>query len=274
MTLAKPLETSLKSNFLYTASYYVDNLNIVLKEALPNNWDCLAIFHGFEGTGKSTLMFQTAHYLDPNFSLENVVFTGEQFNKRIDEAPEGSCIVWDEAITGANAEAHAKKINQAIISKLTQIRKKRLILLLGFPYLYMLSKYFVSRCLFSCYVYAKGFTDRGYFNFYDFQQTNTLYWYMKQVFPYFPMNAVKVIHKNFAGSFSSKMPIDENEYNIKKESARVENEDKSDKQKRAERVKRAKQLNHITNKDLAYIEDVSIKTISTDINEDKNNNIV
>jgi len=267
MTLAKPLETSLKSKYLYEKTYYVDNLNIITNEVLPNKWDCLAIYHGFEGSGKSSLMFQTAHFLDPNFNLDQVVFTPEQFNKAVDSAPVGSCIVWDEAITGANAEAHARKINQAVISKLTQIRKKRMVFLLGFPYLYMLSKYFVSRCLFSCYVYAKDFDDRGYFNFYDFQQTNTLYWYMKQVFPYFPMNAIKVIHKNFAGTFSGKFPLNETDYDDKKEAARVENADKSDKDKRGDRVNRARQLSHITQKDLAFIEDVSVRTISADINE-------
>lgn len=259
-------ETNSKFNYLYENTYYARNLDIVKEEAQPYKWDCLAIYHGFEGSGKSTLMFQTAKYFDDDFDLDRVVFTPEEFNRAIDDAPVGSCVVWDEAITGANANEHAKKINQAVISKLTQIRKKKMIFLLGFPYLYMLGKYFVSRALFSCYVYAKDFSDRGYFNFYDFQQTNTLYWYMKQVYPYFPMNAVKVIHKNFAGTFSSKLPFDEEEYDKKKENARKNNKkEKSDKEKRIEQVLRAKELNHITREDLAHIYNVSVKTIGDDL---------
>jgi hypothetical protein len=46
--------------------------------------------------------------------LEQVVFTPQQFNKAIDEAKIGSAIVWDEAITGADAESHAKTINKTI----------------------------------------------------------------------------------------------------------------------------------------------------------------
>jgi len=268
-------ETNSRSNYLYENTYYVRNLDIVKKEAQPYKWDCLAIYHGFEGSGKSTLMFQTAKYLDQDFDLDRVVFTPEEFNRAIDDAPVGSCVVWDEAITGANANQHAKKINQAVISKLTQIRKKKMIFLLGFPYLYMLSKYFVSRALFSCYVYAKDFSDRGYFNFYDFQQTNTLYWYMKQVYPYFPMNAVKVIHKNFAGIFSSKLPFDEEEYDKKKENARINDKDeKSDKEKRIEQILRAQQLKHITRGDLAHIYGVSVKTIGNDLNEGRRSKLI
>lgn len=269
MIQTKQSETNSGSNLLYENTYYVRNLDIVKNEAQPNKWDCLAIFHGFEGSGKSTLMFQTAVFFDKNFSLENVVFTPQEFNKAIDEAPVGSCIVWDEAITGANAQQHAKSINQAVISKLTQIRKKRLVFLLGFPYLWMLSKYFVSRSLFSCHIYAQDFDDRGYFNFYDFKKTNTLYWYMKKVFPDFPMSAIRYIHKNFAGTFSAKLPFDENEYDNKKEQARINNPDgKSDKEKRIEQVMRARQI-PITIKNLAYIFDVSEKTINNYAHEGK-----
>lgn len=254
-----------KKSFLYENSYYCDNLDIVKNEAIPNRWDCLAIYHGQEGSGKSTLMMQTAFRFDPDFSIEQVAFTPQQFQDAIENAKVGGCIVWDEAITGANAQRHAENTSKEIISKLTQIRKKRLVLLLGFPYLHMLNKYFVSRCLFSVYVYAKDFNDRGYFNFYDYKQTNSLYWYMKEVFSYYPASAIRVIKKTFAGEFSGVFPLNEDEYDVKKERARIMSGGANQRETRQNYVEKIKQeVPNIKTRQLARIFGVSERTILSD----------
>lgn len=209
---------------VYFDSYYRSNLDIIKNEGMKHKWDCLAIFFGQEGAGKSTLAIQTAWNRDPTFCLDRVVFTPDEFIKAIDEAEPEQAIVWDEAITGANVMMFASKISNIIISKLTQIRKKRLYIFLCFPYLHMLNKYFVSRALFSCYVYARDFDDRGYFKFYNAKKTQILYAMMKEKYTYFPQTAIHKVTPGFFSHFSGKFPLDEKKYDIKKEKARIEND--------------------------------------------------
>lgn len=201
--------------------YYRDNLDIIKDQAIPNNWDGLGLFFGREGSGKSTLVFQTALYLDNNFSLERVVFTPEQFENLIDNVPDGSAVVWDEAVTGASSTDHASKISSSIIKKLVQIRKKKLKILLCYSYLYSLNSYFIGRCLFSVYVYAKNFDDRGYAYFYSQPQTETLYWMMKDKYRYNRNMAISKAYKSFYFKFQEMFCLDEKLYDDKKETARV-----------------------------------------------------
>lgn len=198
------------------------NIDMIKNEAIPNNWDALSIMFGMEGSGKTTMAFQLASYVDESFNIDRVVFTPDQFEEAIDNCEPESAIVWDEAITGANISMYASKISLNIISKLTQIRKKKLMLFLCFPYLWMLNKYFLSRCLFTCYIHAKSFTDRGYFKFYSSQKSRVLYWFMKERFPYYPEAAIRKILPNFHGVFNKKFTIDAKKYDEKKESSRTE----------------------------------------------------
>lgn len=204
----------------YMDGYMKHNLDIVLLEAIPAKWDVLSLYTGREGVGKSTKMAQDALYLDPRLTLDHCTFTPYQFIDAIDYAKDESSIILDEAITVANAQAHAQQIVISIISKLTQIRKKRLKIFLGFPYLNMLNKYFVRRCLYSCHIYAHDFKDRGYFRFYSQPKTSKLHYLMKTVFPYDPDEAYKKVSRNFYGRFTKYFPFDEKEYDDKKEYAR------------------------------------------------------
>lgn len=197
-------------------NYLKNNLDLISKEAIPNKWDSLIIVFGKEGTGKSTLAMQIADYLDKDFNLENVVFTPEQFENAIENCPEQSSIVWDEAITGANIARHASDISLNIVSKLTQIRRKRLKIILCFPYLYMLNKYFISRCIASIYVYAKGFDDRGHAFFYSNNQTEFLYNQMKDKYRYHYKGAINRCKKSFFTRFNAAFPLDHSAYEVKK----------------------------------------------------------
>jgi len=202
--------------------YIKDNLDIVQNEAIPNKWDAVFIVFGREGSGKTTFATQAALYLDNNFNLNSVAFTPEQFEKAIDEAPDESSIVWDEAITGANVALFANRISVSIISKLTQIRKKKLKIFLCFPYLHMLNKYFIGRCMGSFYIYAKDFDDRGYGYFYNATETELLYGVMKENFKHTPLKAINHVWKSFYFRYAPTFCLPEKEYDKKKESARVQ----------------------------------------------------
>jgi len=205
--------------------YFKSNMDIILNEAIPNNWDAVFVIFGKEGTGKTTLACQGALYSDHKFSIKTCEFNTEQFGHVIDTCDPESSILWDEAITGAMSVAHANKVSQTIISKLTQIRKKRLKLFLCFPYLWMLNKYFVSRCVASFYVYSKGFEDRGYAFAYNQKQTEYLYSLMKEKYRLQPLKAINKAPKSYHFKFPDVFCMDKDAYDCKKESSRVMDEE-------------------------------------------------
>ena len=208
--------------------YLYDNYKIILDEAIPHKWDGLIIVHGKEGTGKTTLSTQSCLFLDNDFNIKKTSWLPQQFEKCIDECPDESSILWDEAITGANASHWANSISQSVISKLTQIRKKRLKIIICFPYLNMLNKYFVSRCIASIYVYAKSFTDRGHAFFYNQQQTEYLYMLMKERYRLQPRKAYNVASKSFYFKFCKNFCLPEDQYDELKENARLMDNSKED----------------------------------------------
>ena len=205
--------------------YLKTNLDIIKDEAIPNKWDAVFIINGKEGAGKTTLATQMSLYLDLDFGLNGTEFNPPQFETLIDYCPDESSILWDEGITGAMSARHASQISQIIISKLTQIRKKRLKIFICFPYLYMLNKYFVSRCVASFYVYSKGFTGRGHFFAYNQEQTQYLYALMKEKYSMTPDTAYKKANKSFYGRFTEVFCLPEAEYDEKKDKARLTNTD-------------------------------------------------
>lgn len=200
--------------------YFKANLDIIKDEAIPNNWDAIFIVFGKEGTGKTTIATQGAAYLYSNFNIDLTCWSPEQFEAAIEKAKPESSILWDEAITGANASAWANSVSQSVISKLTQIRKKRLKIFICFPYLNMLNKYFVSRCVASIYVYSRGFKDRGHAFYYNQEQTEYLYAVMKERYRLKPSKALSYCDKAFYFNFPNHFCLPEGEYDRRKEAAR------------------------------------------------------
>jgi hypothetical protein len=203
--------------------YYRKNLDLLLNEAMPNNWDGFGIIFGMEGAGKSTIGTQSAIYCDEKFNIDKCAFLPNQYEEAMDKSPPESSILWDEAITGANAAQHASKIQSSVISKLTQIRKKKLKSFICFPYLYMLRRYFIERATFGIYVYAKDFNDRGHAYFYSQPKLIKLYNTMKKREDN-QLMAVKSCWKSFYFSYPKTFCLPEKEYDNKKENARIINE--------------------------------------------------
>jgi len=227
-------------------TYYIEkllkiNCDIILEEAIPNNWDCLGIVFGKEGSGKTTFAVQTCKYLDKTFCAERVVFTPEQFIKGCDDALPEQAILWDEAITGASIDKQMGNMGRAIVTKLTMIRRKKLKILILLPYLLMMQKYFVNRCLFSVYVYAKGFSRRGYLKFYNQTQTEYLYNLMKDKYRNSYLGAMSHSSYSFDARFYSKFPIDFVEYERRKEEATFDPFDEK-KSKKIEELKKPKEF--------------------------------
>lgn len=227
--------------------WYKDNMDLVLNEAIPNNWDSVVVVLGIEGAGKTTLASQSALYMDPSFNLDQTVFTPGAFTDAVDDSQEESSILWDEAITGANIRNFADEMNRSIVSKMTQIRDKRLKFFLCFPYLHLLEKYFVSRAIYGVYVYAEDFSDRGHALFYSQPKLEKLYHLMKGPYSNNPMQAYKQVRPNFKFKFDSTLCLAAKEYRIKKNKAREESEKTNIPNKRLilELLRRNVDKNHI-----------------------------
>jgi len=159
-------------------------------------------------------------------TLNNIVFTGKQIDDAFEQLPNKSSILIDESINVALSTESQNKMAIQIVKKLTQIRKKGFSIFVCFPYLHKINSYFISRCIGSIYVYAKGFDkqDRGYFRFYSALRTQLLYDYMKNIYKYNWRKAFRVVQPNFSGKFNDFFPVDYNKYDAKKDAARTEDE--------------------------------------------------
>ncbi|MDI6738560.1 MAG: hypothetical protein QME12_08695 [Nanoarchaeota archaeon] len=148
--------------------------------------DFVAVYDGEEGVGKSVLAFQHAVIADPDFSIENVVFTSDRFIEKIRDpkTKKGTCIVLDEAFNAANARASLTEVNRAMIALATEMRQKNLIVFLVLPTFFDLDKYFALwRTRVLIHVYFTPQEERRYIVF-DRQAKKLLYLAGKKKYDY------------------------------------------------------------------------------------------
>lgn len=245
--------------------YVYNNLKELKEYAIPNKWDALTTIIGREGTGKSTLGAQLCAFMDKDFNIDKIVFTTRQFKKAVTTFKEESAILWDEAITGADVARFFTKENAEIVSLLTQARRKRLFIVICFPYLFKLQKYYISRSVGLFRVYARGWDDRGFLEFYNNLELNVIYGRTKTQPQYRAVPEMIFYHKrrrSFYGTFSKKFPLDYDEYEKKKEAALTEAKHKH-KFTRSELVRALKVVNpKLTNSELSKAVNTSSSNVA------------
>lgn len=175
----------------YNPDPYCDK--IILKELLKirnrvNNKDrdFVAVYDGEEGVGKSVLAMQHAKILDPNFNIDNIVFTADAFIKKIKDpnTKKGSCILLDEAFNAANSRASLTEVNRSMVALATEMRQKNLFVLLVLPTFFDLDRYFaIWRCRALFHVYFTPEEDRNYIVF-DKISKKLLYLHGKKTYDY------------------------------------------------------------------------------------------
>jgi len=141
--------------------------NKILPDLHKKDKDCVIAIDGMEGSGKSTIGLQWCKYIDPDFNLERVVFTPEEFRKAIYKAKKGQAIMFDEAFSGFSSRAALSGVNKTLISLMMQIRQKNLFIVIVLPTIFLLDKYislFRTRVLIHVYE-NKG--RRGFFRVYS-----------------------------------------------------------------------------------------------------------
>jgi hypothetical protein len=206
-------------------------------KAVANEWDLVYGISGLEGSGKSkglalSLVTYCCFKLQKRLSLDNIIFTPEQFYDFVDKAKPFDVLFWDEFILGGSSEDTLSNIQRALKKKFTIMRSKRLIIVLVIPYFHMMSKYWAisrTRALIDC-ISPDGI-ERGNANFYGYAKKRFAYIHGKKI------QTLEPFKKDFALKFinlgSKEITgvdiIDWNAYEKKKQSSTKDLEDKKEK---------------------------------------------
>ena len=149
-------------------------LDKILPRYINRHWDMVIIVEGEVGSGKTTLAIQSGYYLDPTLDIDRICFTLPQFEKAIDNGKKGQVIIYDEAVSSLLSAEAFKWESTQLVKKITQCRKKGLIIFLLIPSIFMLQKYFaIFRSHFDLRVITKH-GERGTFLFYNRQAKQEL----------------------------------------------------------------------------------------------------
>ncbi len=179
--------------------------------------DRVFVYDGREGVGKSTLAMQHAFRLDPNLSLNNIVFTSKQFKDAIRTLPKHKALIWDECFKGLSSKGALSKANKEVITLLQECRQRNLFIFLVLPTIFLLEKYaaiFRSHALIHAAFYKTNPKLR-YYKVYNYKNKSLLYLTGKSLYDY---SRPRIRHSyRFYGKFPP--TINREEYLAKKHEA-------------------------------------------------------
>ena len=91
-----------------------------IRNRIKKNRNLIALFIGDTGSGKSLSSIRLAERVDPNFSVDRIVFTVKEFLDLVNSGlPAGSVIVFDDAGLGINARLW-QEMSARVFGMLTQ----------------------------------------------------------------------------------------------------------------------------------------------------------
>lgn len=192
----------------YIDGYLKSNLDYSIMEVKRRNFDKFVLIFGREGFGKTTLALQMALYCDNTFNIDRICFTPEQFLKAVQKAEKFQAIVFDETMWGLSARAVMTRMNRYLIKIISEMRSKNLFVFMCIPSIFMMDWYVAQhRSNAGIYVYK-----RGCFGSYDYPTKRKLYIEGKKKHSYH-------VPPNFRGNFPKCFPVDEKEYEKRKQKA-------------------------------------------------------
>jgi hypothetical protein len=162
-----------------TVDKYLWNELYDFPHLLNTSYDVFGLIFGLEGAGKSELAMQIGAFTDPNFDLDNVVFTSQQFKDAVTDLPPGSTIVWDEA--DEVSDHHASKKVKLLKKFSKRMRKENKVCVLVQPVLFDQNRYWVMhRARFGIKIKdypekRKKSEQRGFLDFYGPKRLKRFY---------------------------------------------------------------------------------------------------
>lgn len=205
---------------------------------LHQDFDYVLIVDGREGSGKSVVAMQCAHFLDKDRSINpelQIVYTPKQFKKAVNSLEKFKAIIWDEAGRGLDRRRAGSSDNVDINNLMRECRQNNLFLVLVLPCFYDLDRIAAltrSEDLIHVNISWDGPKDRplvrGGFRFYTSAGKTDLYtekrWLTKRVYPFRP-------NMSWNGRFTNHYVVDEALYRSMKRDAeksyQVDDDDKS-----------------------------------------------
>lgn len=205
-----------------TSELFIDpivkqELDKVRYRVLQKDHDWVACIDGEEGCGKSVLAMQMAKYLDPSFTIDNIVFNSDAFIKKIKDpkTKKGSCILLDEAFSAANSRASMSEVNRSMIAVSTEMRQRNLFVLIVLPSFFDLDRAFAihrTKALF--HVYLDEDFNRGQYIIFPKDLKRDLYIAGKKKYSYgWPHSPYPPCR------FYNYYPVDEQQYRVTKAEA-------------------------------------------------------
>lgn len=240
------LENGTVKQGFYMDGYLTYNL-LGINAYLKKDWDCVGIIsgHGKVRVGKSTVGFQIGSFIawllgggkmkmertpdkkwsitnvknpktKPNWNLkENVVFSALDLQKQarflFDKYGKNQVLVYDEGRQGLEAKRAMENLNKVMEDFLQECGYMGHVILIVLPNFFKLHEdYAVSRSLFLVDAFTDKKKHRGYFNFYDENQKEWLFFLGKKRIGI--TQKYSAANESFWGRFSSWFPFDRTEY--------------------------------------------------------------
>lgn len=204
---------------------FLRDILVDIKKNLRDDNDAVILITGRPGVGKSVLALQVAAIVDPEFSLDKVVFRHDQLIATALRLPKYSAIVWDEAREGVASEKALTSINKKVKDFMAEVRQLNLCHIFVMPNFWEFDKQM------ACYrsdilinVFKRENTgydresnrsmpfDRGHFEMYDFNQKKRLYIMGKKNFENF-------VFRGMQGKFVGRYVVDPEAYKLAKKNA-------------------------------------------------------
>lgn len=198
----------------YVAKWFKKDLDKAKKAVVEGDQDRIYVITGNEGSGKSNLARQLAHYLDSDFSLKDICFSADEFAERIRYKKRFGAIVFDEAFRGLSSRSTISKANKKLIQLIQECRQRNLFVFIVLPSIFLLEKYvalFRSHALLHTSTYKKDYKKR-YYRVYNRKNKRLLYLLGQKLMSY-SKPEIKKKHRFY---FKCPSTIDIEEYNKKK----------------------------------------------------------
>lgn len=235
--------------------YYMDEylaINLMgIPEYLKRSYDVVGIFsgHGKVRVGKSTLAQQVGYFLawsisggsmareeatgkwfiatkpskEVRFNIEdNVVFTPDDLQTKARELHakygRNQVIIYDEGRAGLDSSAAMTAINKAMQDFFQECGQYGHVILIVLPNFFKLHEdYAISRSIFLIDVFTNKRMERGFFNFYNEGQKESLYINGKKKSG--TQSKYSGARPSFTGRFSPFLPLDKEKYESAKQEA-------------------------------------------------------
>ena len=189
----------------------VKNAEPVKKVVQTKDFDFVTIIAGIPGAGKTNFSITLAKFFDPDFNIDKICFTADDFISVTNQCPKHSAVILDESFASLNTKVGMSTDFLRIINHLQLLRQKNLFIILNLPNFFDLHKgisLYRSSWLFV--VYSESFGLRGTFSAYDRDSKRILF---VKGSKYMDYNCVR---PNFRGRFTRQKAIDDEEYEKRK----------------------------------------------------------